>query len=259
MKRRPATGNNRAAPQQVPISEHARIPRRPRPGRRAAAGAPLLWRTLFFFARERLTKVLGTDSGAAVAGGLGGGALVAVLWYALSLGGSTGAPLAANAVAAVQQPSGVAQHEPPATPAPFPTAGTPSESAPVGESSPAATPVPVGASEQAGIALSVNGPEPTPEPTSPATPGAEPTSPAPSPTAAPATPPPSSTEPSPTATPSPADTPSPTPQPTPSATPEPTAPSPNACADGIDNDGDGLIDLLDPGCLLGMRDDERLL
>ena len=49
-------------------------------------------------------------------------------------------------------------------------------------------------------------------------------------------------------------TPSPTPAlPTPSPTPSPTVaptPIPDDCADGIDNDGDLLIDGLDPGCLL---------
>jgi hypothetical protein len=74
----------------------------------------------------------------------------------------------------------------------------------------------------------------------------------------------------PTPEPTPVPTPEPTPVPTPEPTPVPTveitpSPSPietpvptasasaavNECTDGIDNDGDGLIDLLDPGCLLG--------
>lgn len=38
--------------------------------------------------------------------------------------------------------------------------------------------------------------------------------------------------------------------PTASPTPAPTA-VPDDCADGVDNDGDGAIDLLDPGCTLG--------
>jgi hypothetical protein len=41
----------------------------------------------------------------------------------------------------------------------------------------------------------------------------------------------------------------PTPPPTPAPTPEPT-PVPDDCADFVDNDGDFLIDLADPGCLL---------
>lgn len=53
----------------------------------------------------------------------------------------------------------------------------------------------------------------------------------------------------PTAIPTPVPTQPPTPEPTPVPTPEPT-PVPDDCADGIDNDGDELIDLLDPGCLL---------
>jgi hypothetical protein len=35
--------------------------------------------------------------------------------------------------------------------------------------------------------------------------------------------------------------------PSPSPTPSPT-PAPDDCADGIDNDGDSLIDAADPGC-----------
>ncbi len=45
---------------------------------------------------------------------------------------------------------------------------------------------------------------------------------------------------------SPGTDPTPTPTPTPSPTPQPT-PKPQ-CADGVDNDGDGLVDLNDPGC-----------
>jgi hypothetical protein len=61
--------------------------------------------------------------------------------------------------------------------------------------------------------------------------------------------------------PTPPPTPQPTPEPTPPPTPEPT-PEPNPsgeCVDGIDNDGDLLIDILDPGCLLGLRNSESLL
>lgn len=57
-----------------------------------------------------------------------------------------------------------------------------------------------------------------------------------------------------TATPAATATPTPistaTPSATPTATPAPT-PVPDDCADGIDNDGDGATDLLDPGCTLG--------
>lgn len=42
-------------------------------------------------------------------------------------------------------------------------------------------------------------------------------------------------------------TPVPTPEPTPVPTPAPT-PVPPACSNGVDDDGDELIDLLDPGC-----------
>lgn len=75
--------------------------------------------------------------------------------------------------------------------------------------------------------------------------------PPPPPTAAP-TVAPSPTPPPPTATPIP--TPPPTPAPTPPPTPTPTA-APDDCVDGIDNDGDLLIDGLDPGCLTGNEAD----
>src|SRR5205814_10279747 len=34
------------------------------------------------------------------------------------------------------------------------------------------------------------------------------------------------------------------------------APNPAQCNDGLDNDGDGLIDTADPGCMDGTDDDE---
>jgi hypothetical protein len=57
--------------------------------------------------------------------------------------------------------------------------------------------------------------------------------------------------PEPTATPEPTREPTPTPEPTrePTPTPEPTPePDKRECSNGIDDDGDGFIDLLDPGC-----------
>ena len=51
-----------------------------------------------------------------------------------------------------------------------------------------------------------------------------------------------------TPSPSPSPTPSPTPEETPTPGPTPTPPPVTQCADGIDNDGDLLVDLLDPGC-----------
>jgi hypothetical protein len=54
--------------------------------------------------------------------------------------------------------------------------------------------------------------------------------------------------PRPTRSPSPVPTVAPTPVPTPQPTPVPTPFG--DCQDGIDNDGDLLIDLLDPGCVL---------
>jgi hypothetical protein len=70
------------------------------------------------------------------------------------------------------------------------------------------------------------------------------------------TPPPSATS---AATPAPTALPSGPPSPTLVATPEPPptevptpapTPAPDDCEDGLDNDGDFLIDILDPGCLL---------
>lgn len=71
----------------------------------------------------------------------------------------------------------------------------------------------------------------------------------PTPTAAPtpvATPTPPAPTPTPTATPTP--TPTPTPSPTPTLLPE--------CADLVDNDGDDLVDLADPGCESPLDDSE---
>jgi len=130
--------------------------------------------------------------------------------------------------------------------------------------SPTATPGDPGAEPSPGNTPDPGGeptPAPTPPPSAPPTPGpsapeptAEPTPEpsAPEPTAEP-TPEPSAPEP--TAEPTPEPTPVPTPAPTPTSTPQP--PAVNECVDGIDNDGDLLIDALDPGCLLD--DDESLL
>jgi Domain of unknown function (DUF4189) len=46
---------------------------------------------------------------------------------------------------------------------------------------------------------------------------------------------------------------------TPTPTPTPTPPTPAACADGLDNDGDELIDLDDPGCENNPQDDDELV
>jgi hypothetical protein len=87
----------------------------------------------------------------------------------------------------------------------------------------------------------VNQPGATPRPSTarPSVSASSPTSVAPSP--------------SPTSTPTGSPTPTPpgsaTPDPAPTPTPQPSA-GPDDCADGIDNDGDLLIDGLDPGCLL---------
>lgn len=85
----------------------------------------------------------------------------------------------------------------------------------------------------------------TPDPTTAVTPG--PTVAAtPEPTAVPTV--------EPTTAPTPIPTVPATPLPTPEPTPEPTPVSSN-CTNGIDDDSDGLIDLLDPGCLLPAEDE----
>lgn len=48
----------------------------------------------------------------------------------------------------------------------------------------------------------------------------------------------------------------PYPTPYPYPYPYPTPPPPKQCADGIDNDGDGLVDLADPGCPSSSDDSE---
>jgi DNA-directed RNA polymerase specialized sigma24 family protein len=105
-----------------------------------------------------------------------------------------------------------------------------------------------------------------PGPSDPATPppGAPSSSPGGTTPPALATPPPATTTPPPPSQdpPPPPPTPDPTPPPPPPPTPDPTPPPPPPptpdptpggilpeCADGEDNDGDGLVDLLDPGCL----------
>lgn len=91
------------------------------------------------------------------------------------------------------------------------------------------------------------GPGPSqPPPTQPPTP--PPTQ--PPPTQPPTPPPTPQPTPPPTPRPTPPPTPPPTPQPTPPPTPEPTAGGPLAeCMDGVDNDGDLLVDLADFECL----------
>ena len=139
------------------------------------------------------------------------------------------------------------------TPGGSPTA-TPGD--PGAEPSPGNTPDPGGEPTQA----------PTPPPTAPPTPGPSAPEPTAEPTAEP-TPGPSVPEPTADPTPEPTTRPTrtpeptsePTPVPTPVPTPTPQPPAVDECVDGIDNDGDLLIDALDPGCLLGLRDDESLL
>lgn len=94
----------------------------------------------------------------------------------------------------------------------------------------------------------------TPRPVSTATPRPPAVTADPTPTASPTSPLPASVTPTPTpATPSPDPTAPPTVSPTPTPAPTPTpesTPQLDDCEDGIDNDGDDLIDESDPGCLL---------
>ena len=86
---------------------------------------------------------------------------------------------------------------------------------------------------------------PVDEPPPPATP-------IPAPTATATLPPtPSASPPSATPTPTPVPaTPTPSPQPTEAPIPTPSPTMSVDCSDGVDNDGDLFVDLLDPGCLL---------
>jgi hypothetical protein len=134
------------------------------------------------------------------------------------LGGTGESSQPASPEASVNAPSSA---EPAATAGPTQTAGASAQPASQPVIQPGATPRPS-----------------TPRPSVSASPSA---SPAPS---ASSTPAPAG---SPTPTPSGSET--PVPSETASPTPEPS-PGPDDCADGIDNDGDLLIDALDPGCLL---------
>jgi hypothetical protein len=121
-------------------------------------------------------------------------------------------------VAASEAPTASATATPSGSPTPSPSPSGPgAEPEPTPAASIAATPRPVISTPRPTVAATV---APTARPTP---------IPTPQPTAAP--------------------TPPPTPVPTPEPTPDPT-PVPDDCEDGIDNDGDTLIDALDPGCLL---------
>jgi hypothetical protein len=118
---------------------------------------------------------------------------------------------------------------------------------PTGPTVPVGTPTPIPAPGGSTPVPSESAPPPTPEPTPPPT--QQPTE-APTPTPPPA----------PTPTPPPAPTPTPPPAPTPTPTPPPALDP--SCVNGIDDDGDGRIDLLellpgispDPGCVLGLSE-----
>jgi hypothetical protein len=124
-----------------------------------------------------------------------------------------------------------------AVPSAPPTLGPPAPggSSPPGASPPGSVPTPT---PPAGSTPPPIVPSPSPEP-----PGTQ--SPAPTP------PPTPRSTPRPTSPPTPRPTPRPTapPTPPPTPTPEPSHGLLPECADFIDNDHDGLIDLLDPGCL----------
>jgi hypothetical protein len=139
------------------------------------------------------------------------------------------------------------------SPTPSPTDTPAQSSSAKATESPTATPTPRPIAANATPNPTMGG-GPPPVSTTPAAP-----IPTPRPTAAPTSAPSAGPTPAP---PTPSPTPVPTPEPTPPPTPEPT-PTPE-CSDGVDNDGDGLIDygfdllVNDPGCLTAGDDDELL-
>jgi hypothetical protein len=141
------------------------------------------------------------------------------------------------------QPSGVpsAEGSPvPVSPGTSPTNGPDTTAPPspfIEPPTPGQTPLP--SVQPTNVPVANPPPGTTPQPTSVANPSAPPTPPPPPPT-------PRATPPPPPPTPQPTPPPPPPPPPTPEPTPGGTLPE---CADLQDNDGDGFIDLLDPGCL----------
>lgn len=123
-----------------------------------------------------------------------------------------------------------------ASPSPRPSASASDTPEPSGPATATGTPDSTSAPAQPAPGTPAPG-TPVPGTPAPGTPAPQPPPPTPTPTAAPSTP-------APTAAPT-------TPPPTPTPTLEPTpTPAPDDCEDGIDNDDDRLIDLLDPGCVL---------
>jgi hypothetical protein len=125
--------------------------------------------------------------------------------------------------------------------------GTPAQAVLAGTGRPSATPETQSSASPTPTPTSAPTASPTPVPQVAGPPAATPR---------PATPRPTATarptnRPSASPTPSTQATPTPTLAPTPTAVPTPTpTPAPDDCADGIDNDGDTLVDGLDPGCVL---------
>jgi hypothetical protein len=188
--------------------------------------------------------------------------VAAVLLLAVSVGIGTGALLdrRADGGSTVASPSpdgegilagaGGPSATPASTDADESATGDPSPSADASDGTPGPTPAP-GASTPPRFATpgptAITPPIGTPRPTSSSV----------------ATPAPTTTSPVSTPVPTPVATPVPTPVPTPVATPAPT-PVPE-CSDGVDNDGDTLIDfgsdllVNDPGCSSPEDDDESIL
>lgn len=98
------------------------------------------------------------------------------------------------------------------------------------------------------IAVPAGTPRPTVPPATPA--------PAPTPTPVPAATPSPTPPPPPTPTPAPTPTDEPAPVPTPTPAEGESAASDASCDNGLDDDGDLLIDLLDPGCVVGSRESD---
>lgn len=147
-------------------------------------------------------------------------------------------PAATATATADESPDGTTDPEP-ATPDPAETSA-PVLPAPTTVTIPAGTPRPAA-------------PQPTPAPAP---------TPTPVPAVTPSPPPPPPPTPTPVPTPTEEPTPVPTPVPTPLPTPTPTpadgesAAADGSCGNGLDDDEDLLIDVLDPGCVIGSRESD---
>lgn len=202
--------------------------------------------------RTGLVPVARAAAGFATLGLLGAAMIVAA--NALLVDRSQGGTAGESDASPVEGVLGAA-FEPTQTPEAASASPSPSDE-PSDEASPEPTPSP-----QTSRAPTQIGPAP-PAVTIPAgTPRPTPAPPTSGPTRAPSTMPTPSPDPAPTSTPTPVPTPTPPPTPPPTPTPEPTPSEPSAssaasCTNGVDDDGDLLVDQLDPGCVLGSKESD---